>query len=416
MTLLSEARARVNELKTEAASKAAIVKEALDARAPAEKRYKAFLAKAGKRPIIAHVGGRYTLMTLAGIAVEGYRSLDMFNGKKKADIYDAIDNGGVSLSTSGGGYGVSYKAKGLTPRLKTPDPAAVKTWQRAVAASKRADARAEAAQRAEDFALEAVFKTGTPIERVELVEYLTQRMVLNLAVEKHPYPHQAKHDLERLTTQDEWGPLFQAEKHLAHLKAGVEDEETCRTCSQARQQAIRDREQARVDAEKREALDAHIAALTEVRLLKCPTHGNKRMKVEYRDGLTIAEDDGRRLDGQTALVGFCLADRKAGPHLVLDRKQREKDQAKAEKERARKERAEAAKVAKAMKSRAPMPDDAPIPAGTWVEFTCPNCSWVSQDEAVDDPESGINVVSCPNCGTDWDVDAIKTRLIERKAA
>jgi hypothetical protein len=371
MTALSEARAELAELEAKRANLATDVKEADALRAPFAKKRLALGERLRKLPLVAHTAGRYQLMTRAGVYIQSY-DLRNLAGKKRADIADAIANGGVGINALGG---VAYKAKGLAPRLRVPDPVAVKAFKRAVAASERADKRAREAQHAEDEALALVFTTGTKIELSELVEQLTTGAVAQLALDAHPEASEAKHQLSRLL-DERWGELTNARRHVKHL-ANKADDPGCPPCLTA----------ARDAAAAKERRD-RITALPR-RKFVCPDHKRRVLGYTERSARPewIKTDEGeKQVTGLPVL--WCPVDFKR----FIDSRTYEADLVKA---------AKLAKRAQARTAKA-------------VTFVCPNPECEETVTAV--PEGFDRIVTCDVCGAEWRADVVKTVKPEKAAA
>jgi hypothetical protein len=251
--------------------------------------------------------------------------------------------------------------------VRIPDAATLRTWKRASAARVRAEAVAAKARAAEKAAAAAAFEAGTKITLAELLPDLALTAKLILALKALPRSSNAEYELNRLTSS-EFSELAIAKRHLAHLTK--RDEDTgCSIC----QRAARDRKEA--DERK-----ARITALPRNKAT-CPVHGKR---IGYNERVRTARvrltPDGEQEWVENFPVWYCPIDLAQYYNTALFLAERAKAEAK-------------------LKTKG-------------LTFICPN------------PECGCtvtsivdnNMVSCDECGAEWDAGAVKPVKPEKAAA
>lgn len=360
MSALSEAQAVVAELEAKRSALAEQIKAIEAERAPVVAKVSANHKRRAKQPIIASLAGTVHLMTRASISPQ----VDYYRGEVKPKaLLDALASGGIKLGV-GGGYGASYTAKGLPGRVRVPDPATVRAWKRATAARERAEKAARDARAAELAAAAAAFAAGTKITLDELLPDLALTAKLKVAERALPTVYEAKHELDRLMADDDWGAMRVAKRHLGHLRK--RDEDTgCMVCQ-------------RMAREKREADErkARIMALARQKAT-CPEH--KVVKIGYTERLRSArvrlDPNGEPEWVENFPVWYCPVDFRQYNNTSLFLAEREK--------------AAKAKPAKGM------------------TYICPNpeCGETVTSPVISDQER--TWVECPVCESEWAADAVK---------
>ena len=357
---VAEAEARLAELETYRANLVASIDEAEADRKPHEAKLAAIRRRRAKRKIVAYTANAYQLTTAAALVVSGWDSTHGLAGKKPREILEAIAGGGVSLTVGSGG--VTYKARGLSQRVRTPNAEAIKAFNRADRAYNRAVAAQSRASQARNAAMKAVYETGEKIAFEALVADVAEEVTAKVRLAAHPEAADARFKLNQLT-DGQFGGLADAKAHLAWVKAKNPDKGVCpcRGCQKERQDAIRRRD-----------LVARLAELPK-RRATCPSHGKRLMASErVRDYF-----DNKWTDNLP--IAWCPI----GPHRLIDTPTMEAEAAKAAAVEARK------------KAHAPKR-----------EWTCPNpeCGDVN---AFEPTKQGY--VECGSCHVEFDTDVVKTR-------
>lgn len=356
MSTIAAARAIVAELQAKQANLAARVAEAKAAREPIQRKLDAIQARRGRITIVVNAASTISRRTLADVGGEGYSIEHALKDKKPKEIVDAIASGGVKLSL---GYGITYTARGLAGRIRIPKPDALRAWDRATKARRRAQAALDRAKAAESAAALAAFEGGAKITLDDLVADVAKVITIKTALATKPHPAQAAHELERLT-DGQYGELSLAKRHLAHLTKRTEDN-SCPTC-------LREKREADTAAAHR----ARVTALPRKRMT-CPDHGPRLGYSERSErDQWVRENDGTEHWVANLPVLWCPVDLRR----YVDVKQRQAD---------------AAKAAKPKRAK-----------GRTVTFLCPNpeCGETTSSAVVDD------TVACEACEAEWDVNRV----------
>lgn len=320
--------------------------------------------------VVLFLAGEVRHGTLDSLAPESY-GVRGFVDKKAKELREAIASGGLKVNT--GGWGASYTAKGLASRVRIPEPAAMKAWDRAIAARARAETALAKARDAEKAAAQAAFDSGEKLGLERIVDELFAKATAIVALEKVPdRAGQLRFNLERLRDED-WGEIADAEAHLAWAKAKNPDKGVCpcRVDQRLRQEAI----------QLRERLE-RIAQLPR-QLHVCPTHQKReRMGVERKraviSGPPIELPDGAGVihHGDEVPHAYCLT---TGASWIITSQV------------ATERKAAAAAAAKARR----------------IEFVCPNPDCLETVVATVAGKGQDATVECGVCGYDWLVDAVK---------
>jgi hypothetical protein len=361
MTALSEAREHLRELVAKRANLANDVKALEAERAPSEARATANNKRRTSHPVVIFAANSWTRSTMASLRVEGY-SIGTLVDKKPKEVADAVASGGLKVSY-GGGYGASYTARGLSTRVRTPDRAHIKAWDRAIAARVRAEAKLSEAKEAEVAAAKATFDAGVKVTFEELVADIAKAAILTAACEvyrKDPRV-QASFELTRMT-DGQYGSLSIAKRHVDHLAKKVDDGE-CSICKRLAQEG----------AAKAERI-SRITALPR-RKFTCPEHNRRVLGYAERTERPewVKDDDGTQHQVANLPVLYCPVDFRR----YLDSRLYEADKAKA------------AKPVRAPKTKE-------------ITFLCPN------PECAETVTASVigNTVTCDICDVEWDVSRV----------
>lgn len=362
MTALSEARAQLHELEAQRANIVADMKVIEQARVIPGQRAEANNKRRLKQTVVINAANEVRLASMGVLRAETYglQAIAKDNPKPRV-ILDAITTGGIKINF-GGGYGVSYTARGLSQRVRVPNKADVAAWDKARRARLRAEAALSRAQAAEKQAGQLAYDNGSKLTLEYLAADIAKAAVLTAELDRVPRVGQKEHELNRLI-DGQFGQLTIAKRHVAHLAKKVDDPE-CSTCKTNAQRAAQTAERI-----------ATIKALPR-RRWQCPDHGSKLayfMRSERPEWVKF--ESGERQVPNAPLV-YCPVDWKR----YLDGKQLEADQAAAAKAEARK------------KARAPKE----------ITFLCPNpqCGETSTSEV-----SG-GEVACEACEVEYPVERV----------
>lgn len=371
---IAEAKARVDQLLADRAAAQAEIDAIEVKRKPLLARITAIRARRAKVSVIANLAGRYLVTTLGAFYAEtGYaRELE---AKPKA-IHDALLAGKVKV---GGGYGVSYTARGLAPRLRTPERATFAAFTKAKNARVRAERALSKAQDAEKAAIAAAFEAGGKFELEAIVGGLTDHAIASMRSDAVKVPYELT---KRVASLDSWegAPLRIAQEHLAFAKSGSSEPCPCADCATGRQEQAK----AKAEAERR-------AALPRISFT-CPNHGKRRGSFERRRQYLEAEGWVNDLP----IVHCPMGD------SFIHQPTRDADAAKAAKAKA--------KAEKAMTRVRPA-----FVEGEAMSFTCPGCGEFTEYAQVFTGDDDDLMVECAN-GDQYLAAGVAGRKIQRAEA
>lgn len=370
---LREARAALAAIEAKRKELVAAIAEAGKDRVPIEAKVAAIAKRRRRVQVIKFLAGAYYVGTLADLTAEiRYAFKDGAKPTPKA-IRDGLESGTIKIGA--GGYGQSYSLKGLLPRIRLLDKPTFRTYQRKVAARKRAEAALAKARAAEAEAFKAAYAAGAKPDAGQVIAGIVDAAMATARLEAHPEQFGLRHELERLTADDDYSAKGIATLHLKHLQSGSSEPCPCHSCAGARAEAKRQQEEA-----------ARRAGLP-TRMVDCPTHGRKRMPVEaarnlfWTDLEARVQELGREFPQE--LRGRWIDDLeraycpKDGKTLLLVG-----DWLNA-REKAKK---------KLTRVRRGLPSE-----GDTVTFDCPNCGAVATSEVYEDDTSEGLRVGCEAC-------------------
>lgn len=364
--ILREAKAAVAAIEAKRKELLAAIAEANKGRKPLADKVAAIAKRRRRVAVIKNLAGSYYVGSLADLKAEIRHVFKDGEKPTAKKVREGLETGGIKIGA--GGYGQSYSLKGLLPRLRIIDKPTFRAYQRKVAARKRLETLLVAAKNAEAAAFDVTFKAGVKPAPELVIAGIVEEAIAVARLDAEPEPHQLRHELSRLAGDDEWSPMFVAKQHLEHVKSGSTEPCPCRNDRAAREQAVRDRDEA-----------ARRATLP-TRMIGCPTHGRRRMAYETPERSVFSGNvSGVEWPADLAQrwiqipVGHCPK----GHSLYLV------SELLAAREKAAK------KVTRIKKSGGPA-------AGETIAFTCPNCGVVASSE-VDEDEEGELRVGCSNC-------------------
>jgi hypothetical protein len=258
MTALSDARAELAKLEAQRVAYVKAIAEAKTAREPVQKRYDTNLAARKRHRIIVNAANAFHVTTEASVGVTSWDTRQLV-GMKPAAIREAIAAGKFSVALAGSG--ITYKARGMSQRIRVPHPEDLRAYERAQKVTDRARHALERAKAAQATACQLAYDNGDKVPFDDLVATLTKDAAINAALDavRDTTDHAGK--LNSML-DPMFGSLPRAQSHYDHLVKKDADPE-CVTCKLIAS-----------TTEKRAVFEARITALPR-RKFTCPTHGKK---------------------------------------------------------------------------------------------------------------------------------------------